>query len=180
MQMSGIRIPTRRSCHNVGLGNPGFHPFSSVLFRPNTPDGDVLKRNRNPRITPAIERTMAAGLVLLIILTTIISSKAFSPRAAARKEVFTFFSGNTPQGFYNSLPMQNITTIGLFSDHPDTEFPGLMKLARSHGTKVVKAVGFDDKQVPPLSITLGSFFKNVCSDQSLDASFLGCKCDVSL
>jgi hypothetical protein len=65
----------------------------------------------------------------------------------ARKEVFAFFSSNTPQGFFHALPMENITTIGLFSDNPDSEFPGLMQLARSHGTKVVKAVGFDDKQV---------------------------------
>ena len=86
---------------------------------------------------------MTAKLTLLFIFVTFTSC----PVALARKEIFTFFSGNTPPGFYNSLPMQNITTIGLFSDRPDTEFPGLMQLARSHGTKVVKAVSFDDKQV---------------------------------
>lgn len=91
---------------------------------------------------------MVEKLALFVIFTAIFSSHASSSRAAARKEVFTFFAGNTPKGFYNSLPIQNITTIGLFSDHPDSEFPGLMQLARSHGTKVVKGVGFDDKQVP--------------------------------
>jgi hypothetical protein len=85
---------------------------------------------------------------LLVFFFGIIFANAHSARAAARKEVFTFFSANTPQGFYNALPWQNITTVGLFSDHPDSEFPGLMQLARSNGTKVVKAVSFDDKQVP--------------------------------
>jgi hypothetical protein len=92
---------------------------------------------------------MAAKIALLGFFFGFVFSNAHFAHASARKEVFTFFSANTPQGFYNSLPMQNITTIGLFSDHPDTEFPGLMQLARSHGTKVIKAVSFDDKQVPP-------------------------------
>lgn len=87
---------------------------------------------------------MAARIALLFMAAAFASS---CPSAFARKEVFTFFSGNTPEGFYHALPMENITTIGLFSDNPDSEFPGLMQLARSHGTKVVKAVGFDDKQV---------------------------------
>jgi hypothetical protein len=87
---------------------------------------------------------MASKVALLVIIAVFASS---CPRACARKEVFTFFSGNTPPGFYNSLPMQNITTIALFSDNPSSEFPGLLQLARSHGTKVVKAVSFDDKLV---------------------------------
>jgi hypothetical protein len=90
---------------------------------------------------------MAAQVALVFLISAIVSAQASSPRNVPRKEVFTFISSNTPQGFYNSLPMENITTIGLFSDHPDTEYPGLLQLARSHGTKVVKAVSFDDKLV---------------------------------
>ena len=57
--------------------------------------------------------------------------------------------------------MENITTIGLFSDHPDTEYPGLLQLARSHGTKVVKAVSFDDKlaYLPAFLWAVSSFYE---------------------
>ncbi len=94
---------------------------------------------------------MTATLTLLVIVAAIAiaSSQASSARSQPllnRKEVFAFLSGNTPQG-WQSLPMQNITTIGVFSDNPEQEFPGLMQLARSSGAKVVKGVSFDDKQV---------------------------------
>jgi hypothetical protein len=90
---------------------------------------------------------MACIATFSILIFAAISSSFAASGHVNRKEVFTFFSGNTPPGFYNSLPMENITVIGLFSDHPEKEYPGLMNLAHSSGTKVVKAVSFDDKQV---------------------------------
>ena len=131
--VSPARHMTRRfpiSCRRL--------PSYNMYFLSVLASHQLFVQNRTP---------MAAQVALAFLVSAIVFAQASSPRNVPRKEVFTFISSNTPQGFYNSLPMQNITTIGLFSDHPDTEYPGLLQLARSHGTKVVKAVSFDDKLV---------------------------------